>query len=119
MITHKLKLLHRSCYSIEPLGLKWSREIPTRIGNACFCADTQQIFVSNLIDGVDQYDYPSLIRQKTFKHAIVRNYILQVVVAGEGAWLIAGGDSGFGRLFDRCNGELMTQLDYSDCMVRV
>lgn len=109
-----LNIYTSKCYTIEPFGLKLSRQIPTRIGCTYFCADSQQVFVSNLENGIDQYDFPHLNRQRTFKHAIVKNYILQIAAAGEGSWLISGGDSRFCCLFDRWNSELIAQLDHCE-----
>jgi hypothetical protein len=83
-------------------------------GNAVLCADSKYIFVSNLVNGVDQYTFPSLERVQTFSHHIENNYPLQVATLQQATFVVIGGDSGFARVFERRNGQLFSQLKHSD-----
>ena len=87
-------------------------DIPS--GNAVLCPDSKYIFVTNLVDGVDQYTFPTLERVQTFHHNIVHNYPLQVATLQQAAFIVVGGDNGFARIFERRNGQLFAQLKHGD-----
>ncbi|KLO04086.1 WD40 repeat-like protein, partial [Schizopora paradoxa] len=104
------------CLSIEPWAVKWSKTIPTRIGNACFCSnDGSYIYIANLTNIVDQYKFPTLERVQSFPHAIEIKRPVQVSTTALGAWVVAGGDAGFACIFDRRTGQLVQRLDHSKC----
>ncbi|KLO05305.1 WD40 repeat-like protein [Schizopora paradoxa] len=104
-----------SCFAIEPWGLKWTKTIDSRIGclDLCKFEDTN-IFVSNLVDGVDLYRLPDVEKIKTFPHTIKSNFPLQVTSSRRGSWLVSGGDSGFARLFDRRSGQFVQSLSHGN-----
>ncbi|OBZ70602.1 hypothetical protein A0H81_09014, partial [Grifola frondosa] len=98
---------------IEPWALKWAKEIPTRIGHAILSEDETSLIVSNLLDGLDHYSFPSLERVQTFPYPISQNYPMQVVTTGSRSrWIVSGGDDGFARVYDRRNGHLIASLTH-------
>ncbi|KLO04090.1 WD40 repeat-like protein [Schizopora paradoxa] len=104
-----------SCYTVEPWDLKWSKIVPTRIGHACICfADGAFLFITNLLDGVDQYRFPSMEKVQSFTHPISMNLPLQVATAARGQWVVSGGDSGFVRVYSRRTGQILQVLDHCD-----
>ena len=72
--------------------------------------------MTNLLNGVDQYRFPSLERVQTFSYDITANLPMQVATAFSGAWIVCGGDNGFGRVFDRRTGQLITCLHHGSGM---
>ncbi|KLO04551.1 WD40 repeat-like protein [Schizopora paradoxa] len=104
-----------SCYAVEPWDLKWSKIVPTRIGHACICmAEGAFLFITNLLDGIDQYRFPSLEKVQSFTHPISMNLPLQVTTAARGQWVLCGGDSGFVRVYSRRTGQIVQVLDHCD-----
>ncbi|KLO05670.1 WD40 repeat-like protein, partial [Schizopora paradoxa] len=104
-----------SCYTIEPWSLKWTKLVPTRIGHAYLCsADGTFLYVSNLLDGVDQYRFPNMEKVQSFTHPISVNLPLQVACAARGQWIVCGGDSGFARVFNRRTGQVLQILDHCE-----
>ncbi|KLO04610.1 WD40 repeat-like protein, partial [Schizopora paradoxa] len=102
-----------SCFVIEPWSLKWTRSLKSRIGNWAFCnRDGADLFITNLVDGIDQYKLPDFVKVKVFPHAIKSNFPLQVATTHRGTWVVSGGDSGFARLFDRQSGQLLQLLHH-------
>jgi hypothetical protein len=83
-------------------------------GNAVLCPDSKYIFVSNLVDGVDQYTFPTLERVRSFSHNIVHNYPLQVSTLQQAAFVVVGGDNGIVRIFERRNGQLLARLKHGN-----
>ncbi len=73
------------------------------------------MFVSNLVNGVDQYRFPSLEKIQSFPHAIDTNYPLQVSTVARGSLVVCGGDNGFARVFDRRTGQLIQRLEHEKC----
>lgn len=69
------------------------------------------LFVSNLISGVDQYKFPSLVHVRSYNYPIIHNQIMQVAVLG--TQVVIGGDDGFARLFDTTTGRLLDRLNHS------
>ncbi|KAI0948070.1 hypothetical protein AcW1_009672 [Taiwanofungus camphoratus] len=108
IVTYYLESHEIFCYSIEPWSLKWSKQIPTRIGWATLAADQNTVFISNLCDGMDQYRFPSMERIRSFPYAIQRNYPMQVAV--DATRMVCGGDDGFARVFDQENGQFLESL---------
>lgn len=88
--------------------------IDIRSGNAVLCPDSKYLFVSNLVNGVDQYTFPTLERVQTFHHNIVDNYPLQVATLQQAAFVVVGGDNGFVRVFECRNGQLFAKLKHGD-----
>ncbi|KLO04592.1 WD40 repeat-like protein, partial [Schizopora paradoxa] len=102
-----------SCFTIEPWNLKWTRSVASRIGFSTLCGSNGvTMFISNLVDGIDEYRLPDLEKIKAFPHAIKSNFPLRVVTAFREGWLVSGGDSGFARLFDRRTGRLLQLLEH-------
>lgn len=88
-------------------------------GNSFLCSDDGlYIFVSNLINGIDQYRFPSLEKIQSFLHVIENNYPLQVSSAAKGSLVVCGGDNGFARVFDRRTGQLIQRLEHLKCKSR-
>jgi hypothetical protein len=83
-------------------------------GNAVLCPDSKYIFITNLVNGVDQYTFPTLERVNTFCHNIVHNYPLQVATLQQVAFIVVRDDNGFARVFERRNGQLFAQLKHGD-----
>ncbi|OBZ68261.1 hypothetical protein A0H81_12041 [Grifola frondosa] len=103
------------CHSIEPWALKWSKEVPTRIGHATLSPDETSLIISNLYDGLDIYCFPSLERVRSLPHPILQNYPMQVATTGPGdRWVLCGGDDGFARLYDAQGGHLLATLIHGD-----
>ena len=57
--------------------------------------DGRFLLISNLINGMDNYKFPSLKKIQTFIHPIEVNCILQMRTLLSGNLIVAGGDSGF------------------------
>ncbi|KLO04860.1 WD40 repeat-like protein, partial [Schizopora paradoxa] len=107
-----------SCFTIEPWNLKWTRRVGSRIGFSTLCgSDGVTIFISNLIDGVDEYRLPDFEKVKAFPHAIKFNFPLRFVTVFREGWLVSGGDSGFARLFDRRTGRLLQLLEHPNSTI--
>ncbi|KZT01496.1 WD40 repeat-like protein [Laetiporus sulphureus 93-53] len=96
---------------VDPWSLKWAKQLPTRIGHSVLSPDEQNLFILNLISGVDQYKVPSLERIRSYSYPIARNQLMQVCVLG--TQLVIGGDDGFARLYDIGTGRLVQMLEHS------
>jgi hypothetical protein len=96
-------LLNGHCTLISPLR-----------GNAVLCPDSKYLFVTNLVDGIDQYSFPTLEHVQKFSHPIIRNVPLQVAIVQNATFIVSGGDDGMVRLFERRNGQLLTCLQHGD-----
>ncbi len=84
-------------------------------GNATISSDGVYLFVSNLVNGVDQYRFPTMEQVNTYPHPILRNFPLQVSTAShEGLWMVCGGDDGFVRLYGQRTGQHMNRLLHSE-----
>ncbi|TDL14215.1 WD40 repeat-like protein, partial [Rickenella mellea] len=101
------------CYTIEPWVLKWSKALPTRIGNISLTPDGQYLVVSNLTHGIDIYTFPALVRSQSLTYTIVNNVPVQVTTASQGSLIICGGGNGFARVFERRTGQLLESLNHS------
>jgi len=75
------------------------------------------LFISNLVNGVDQYIVPTMECVKTFPYTITQNYIMQVAVVKETGWIVLGGDNGFARIHDSRTGNFLQRLDHGDCKI--
>ncbi len=54
-------------------------------GDSTFCnSEGSNMFITNLVDGIDQYKLPEFEKVKVFSHAIKSNYPLQVVTGLSG-----------------------------------
>jgi hypothetical protein len=53
------------------------------------------LFVTNLVNRIDQYTILTMEHIKTFPYAIIQNYPLQVAIVKETEWIMSGGDDGF------------------------
>ncbi|KZS99826.1 uncharacterized protein LAESUDRAFT_667510, partial [Laetiporus sulphureus 93-53] len=73
--------------------------------------DDEFIFITNLVNGVDQYKFPSLERLRSYTYPIVHNRIMQIATFGTN--IVVGGDDGFARLFDSRTGRLIECLNHS------
>ncbi|EIW74268.1 WD40 repeat-like protein [Coniophora puteana RWD-64-598 SS2] len=102
------------CYGIEPWTLKWTKVLPTRIGDTCLSDSGGFLFVSNLTNGVDKYALPTMERVDSFPHPIIRNAILQVAFAPAANLLVVGGDDGFLRVFDHRTGKIMHHVEHAE-----
>jgi hypothetical protein len=72
-----------------------------------------KLFVSNLVDGIDQYALPSLTRQRTFPHPVLRNFPIQIAMAKSESLLVSGGDDGYTQIFDAETGQFLLRLEHS------
>ena len=70
---------------MEPWDLKWSKIVPTRIGHACVCiADGVFLFTTNLLNGIDQYRFPSLEKLQKDDDVDVRYFATTAAAAVNG-----------------------------------
>lgn len=74
--------------------------------------DGQRLLVSNLLNGVDQYSFPTMEHIGNFPHAIATNIILQVAMIPRLA--VVGGDDGFVRVFDIGSGAFLFSLAHGN-----
>jgi hypothetical protein len=74
----------------------------------------QSLFISNLVNGADQYALPSMEHVKTFLYNIFQNYPLHIAIAKDCGWLVLGGDDGFTHVFDLWKGTFVQRLDHRD-----
>lgn len=81
-------------------------------GYASLNRDGKLLLVSNLKDGVDEYQFPSLDKIQTFTHPIQTNCILQTRSLPLWNLVVAGGDNGFARVFNRISGQLVTEIHH-------
>lgn len=79
-------------------------------GHASLNHDGKLLLVSNLKDGIDEYLFPSMEKVQTFIHPIDTNCILQTRALPLGNLIIAGGDDGFARVFNRISGQLVSKI---------
>lgn len=70
------------------------------------------MLVSNLTNGIDEYKFPSLEKVQTFSHPIEANCILQTRTLPSWNLVVAGGDSGFARVFNRITGQLVSEIHH-------
>lgn len=74
--------------------------------------DGKLLLVSNLKDGIDEYQFPSMDKIQTFTHPIQTNCILQTKTLPSWNLIVAGGDDGFARVFNRINGQLVSEIHH-------
>jgi len=114
------------CYSIDPWERRWSKKLNSRMygftqpslslcsridsGYASLNRDSKLLLVSNLKDGVDEYRFPSMEKVQTFTHPIDTNCILQTRALSSWNLIVAGGDDGFARVFNRISGQLVSEI---------
>jgi hypothetical protein len=79
----------------------------------------QYLFVSNLLDGLDQYTLPTMELARHYPYTIKSNFLMQIATTNQGRWVIVGGDDGFARVFDRSDGTLMQNLEHDESMLSV
>lgn len=91
-----------------PVGFVTSSHIGS--GYASLNKDGKFLMVSNLKDGVDEYQFPSLEKVQSFKHPIVTNCILQTKPLPSWNLVVTGGDNGFARVFNRISGQLVAEI---------
>ncbi len=72
----------------------------------------EYLLVSNLKDGIDEYQFPSLEKVQTFSHPIERNCILQTRTLLAWNLVVIGGDNGFARVFNRISGQLVSEVHH-------
>ncbi len=85
-------------------------------GNAFLCSeDGLYLFVTNLVNGIDQYRFPSLEKVQSFPHVIENNHPLQISTIAKGSLIVCGGDNGFARMFSRRTGQLIQRLEHEKC----
>ena len=81
-------------------------------GYAALNHDGKLLLVSNLKDGIDEYQFPSMERIQTFTHPIQINCILQTRSLPSGNLIVTGVDDGFVRVFNRISGQLVSELHH-------
>jgi hypothetical protein len=74
--------------------------------------DGKHLLVSNLKDGVDEYQFPSLEKVQTFSHPVEHNCILHTRTLPARNLVVVGGDNGFARVFNRINGQLVSEIHH-------
>ncbi|KAI9439155.1 WD40-repeat-containing domain protein [Lactarius indigo] len=74
--------------------------------------DSKLLLVSNLKDGIDEYQFPSMEKVQTFTHPIEKNCILQTKTLPLWNLIVAGGDDGFARVFNRISGQLVSEIHH-------
>jgi len=115
------------CYSIDPWERRWSKKLNSRMygftqssllalcscihsGYASLNRDGKLLLVSNLKDGINEYQFPSMEKVQTFTHPIYTNCILQTRALPSWNLIVAGGDDGFTRVFNRISGQLVSEI---------
>ena len=86
--------------------------IPSNSGHATPNHDGKYILVSNLSTGIDEYQFPSLEKVQTFSHPVERNYVLHTRTLPAWNLVVVGGDNGFARVFNRINGQLVSEIHH-------
>ena len=79
-------------------------------GYASLNHDGKLLLVSNLKDGIDEFQFPSLEKVQTFTHPIETNCILQTRSLPLGNLIVTGGNNGFARVFNQISSQLVTVL---------
>jgi len=74
--------------------------------------DRKYLLVSNLKDGIDEYQFPSLKKVQTFSYPIERNYILHTRMLPAWNLVIVGSDDGFAQVFNQINGQLVSEIHH-------
>src|ERR1700744_1749085 len=74
--------------------------------------DNKLLLVSNLKDGFDEYQFPSMEKVQTFAHPIETNCILQTKTLSSCNLIVTGGDDGFARVFNRISGQLVREIHH-------
>jgi len=118
------------CYSIDPWEKRWSKTLNTRMygsryiplpnmfsltkqsGYAHPSHDSKLLLISNLKDGVDEYQFPTMEKTQTFSHPIETNCILHTRILPSRNLIVTGGDNGFARVFNRINGQLVSEIHH-------
>ncbi|KAF8268031.1 WD40-repeat-containing domain protein [Lactarius quietus] len=83
------------CYSIDPWEKRWSKTLNTWIGYVHPSHDGKLVLISNLKDGIDEYQFPTMEKMQTFSHPIETNYILHTRMLPSWNLIVTGGDNGF------------------------
>ncbi|KAJ7600148.1 WD40-repeat-containing domain protein [Mycena floridula] len=100
-------------YTVEPWTEKWDRTTATRIGYATL--DGEDLFVSNLEDGVDRYIVRSMERTHSYRQRIDQHMSLPVALVNEGKWVVVGGDDSHVRIYKRnLDTQLVQTLEHKD-----
>lgn len=81
-------------------------------GHAALSCDSKLLLVSNLEDGIDEYQFPSMKKVRTYTHPIETNCILQTRSLPSWNLIVAGGDNGFARVFNRISGQLVSEIHH-------
>ena len=81
-------------------------------GYASLNHDGKLLLVSNLKDGIDEYQFPSMEKVQAFTHPIDTNCILQTRSLPSRNLIVAGGDNGFARVFNRISGQLVSEIHH-------
>lgn len=117
------------CYAIEPWEKRWSKRLNTRMYDFQYCSiltyvnlpnsgyaapnhDGKYLLVSNLKDGIDEYQFPSLEKIQTFSYPLQYNYILHTRTLPAWNLVVVGGDNGFARVFNRISGQLVSEIHH-------
>jgi len=79
-------------------------------GYASLNHDGKLLLVSNLKDGIDEYQFPSMEKVQTFTHPIDTNCILQTRSLSSQNLIVAGGDNGFAHIFNRISSQLVSEI---------
>ena len=82
----------------------------TDSGYASLNRDGKLLLISNLKDGIDEYQFPSMEKVQTFTHPIDTNCVLQTRAVSSRNLIVAGGDDGFARVFNRISGQLVSEI---------
>jgi hypothetical protein len=72
------------------------------------------LLISNLVNGIDLYSFPTLQRIRHFDYVAKTNVPLQLCLARQALdWVVMGGDDGAARIYDRATGALVRTLRHS------
>jgi len=89
-------------------------------GYASLNRDGKLLLISNLKDGIDEYQFPSMEIVQTFTHPIDTNFILRTRLLLSRNLIVAGSDNGFTCVFNRISGQLVSKIPHgsmSQCKV--
>ncbi|KAJ3535349.1 hypothetical protein NMY22_g6530 [Coprinellus aureogranulatus] len=102
-VLHASDLQFSISFQVETGAVLWHYALPKRIGSAIMLPDSEFAF-TNLMTGVDVFNFPPTQSIQTYTYPISRNVRLQLATIWDGQVLISGSDDGQLRVIHRTAG---------------